>query len=451
MSMHISSPRAPRSSHHRASSTRTSPRASPRQDRVRPFGGHDGPKQPNYEAPQQAPLVPENLDDARDTFNVDPGVGILEAGGETYQPAIAPAGRHRFVGGFIGGMRKAWQRNRGPGEGIAFPEPAVVHEEETQYESVPRAEPEVQYAAPEPEFPYAAPSPNARHAPSPPQVHYATSAQYATPAVRYADAGPEVEYPEREPHRRQESSSSTSETAHATTQEHYEGTTIVNHEPNQLGSPEFVEPQPGSDYAKMGSPPRSEASFGSYLTRVHRFFQTVNQLPWIAPDRVTVDYIPGKARQQAAQEPTARSRSRSVRRTTVTWYNSNVPQGSVDLLSGASTHTPLDEFAQAKPLYGEGAEAKYASNTPAGQPAMAFASRGAGMASMPPPQPQPGRPHRVPVPQYDPEAGDPESERGGGYYEPRYPNGYVPYEQLDPAQMAQTYTGSSVNSALPPR
>ncbi|KAJ7750360.1 hypothetical protein B0H16DRAFT_1536672 [Mycena metata] len=456
MSMNISSPKAPRSSHHRSSSTRTSPRTSPRQDRVRPFGGHDGPRQPNYEVPQQAPLVPENLNDDRDAFNVDPGVGVLEAGGETYQPAIAPAGRHRFVGGFIGGMRKALQRNRGPGDGIAFPEPAVVHEEETQYESVPRAEPEPHYAAPSPEVHYPAPSPEGRTAPSPPQVHYATSAQYASPAVQYADVGPDAEYPERQPHHRQESSSSTSETAHATTQEHYEGTTIVNHDPNQLGTPQFVEPQPGSDYAKMDSP-RSEASFGSYLTRVHHFFQTVNKLPWIAPDRVTVDYIPGRARQQAAQESPShlrpRSRSRPVRRTTVSWYNSNIPQGSIDLLSGGSTHTPLDEFAQAKPLY---AAAKYVPNTPAGQPAMAFASGGAGMASMPPPppqpQPQPDRPRRVPVPQYDPEAGDPESERGGGYYEPRYPNGYVPYDQLDPAQrMVQTYTGSSVNSALPPR
>ncbi|KAJ7150180.1 hypothetical protein C8R46DRAFT_1198317 [Mycena filopes] len=472
--MNISSPKAPRSSHHRSSSTRTSPRSSPRHDRVRPltFGAQDGPTQP--------PLAPQNLRDQRDeTFNVDGGAAILEAGGETYQPPIAPAGRRRFVGGFIGGVRKAWQqRNRDAGAGdaeglVAYPEPAVVHEEETQYEAVPRAEPEYAYSAPPvSQGQYAASSPpDARLAAvSPPQGHYTSPAQqyaevgpaapegryaassppdarlaavsppqvhYASPTSPYNDVGPEADYPERAPHQRQESSSSTSETAHATTQEHYEGTTIVNHEMQmQLGSPQLVEPQPGSDYAKMSD----GSSFGgSYLGRLARFIQTVNALPWIAPERVTVDYIPGRARQQsqhAPDTPMARSRKPVRRRTTVSWYNSNVPQqgGAVDLLSGASS-TPLDEFAQAKPLYGE--EGKYTPPPPA--------MRGIGMASAPPPpQPQP-RINRVPVPQYDPEAGD-------TYYEqqPRYPNGgYVPYEQLDP--QAQTYTMSSVNSVLPPR
>ncbi|KAF7337671.1 Homeodomain transcription factor [Mycena sanguinolenta] len=97
-------------------------------------------------------VVPENLDNDRETetFNVDPTSGTLEAGGETYQPHIAPAGRN-VMGGIVGGLRKAWQRNRAPrGPGIAYPEPAVVHEEETQYESVPRAEAEMQYTSPAP-------------------------------------------------------------------------------------------------------------------------------------------------------------------------------------------------------------------------------------------------------------------------------------------------------------
>ncbi|KAJ6541876.1 hypothetical protein B0H19DRAFT_1175042 [Mycena capillaripes] len=448
--MQISSPRAPRSAH-RSSSTRS----SPRRERVRPFGGNHA-NQPNYEGSQlPAPQVPENLHDDRGTFNVDPTAAMLESGGETYQEPIAPAGRRNFVGGFVGGLRKAW-RNRGPEESIAYPEPAVVHNEETQYEPVPPAEPEMRYAMPVPEASYASPLPGAGHAALSPGVHY------ATPAAQYTPRGPDAEYPTspgRESHRRQESSSSTSDTIHgATTQEHYEGTTIVNHEPivpaSQIGSPQYVEPQPGPDYAKL-SPPRSEASFNSYLTRIHRFFQTINDLPWIAPDRVTVDYIPGKAARQDEGLPLGgHLRSRPGRRhAVISWYNSNAPQPSIDLLSSGSGSgsgrggftSPLPEFPQAKEALSP--EAQYADPkvyAPGGPGPMVMAPQPRGTLLASQPQPDRVRVSRVPVPQWSPEPADtdpyfPES--------PRYPNGgYVPYEQLDPTQMAQTYTGSSVGS-----
>ncbi|KAJ7146242.1 hypothetical protein C8R44DRAFT_756954 [Mycena epipterygia] len=447
--MQISSPRAPRSSHHRSSSTRTSPRTSPRHDRVRPFGGHR-PNQPNYDNPPQPALVPENLNDNGDVFNVDPAAATLEAGGETYQEPVEPAGRRRFVGGFVGGLRKAMQRNRGPvDEGVAYPEPAVVHEEERQYESVPAGEPEIyaadaQYASSMSSPRYA--SPDVQYAPDPryasPNVQYALATRYASsdapaPDTRYATTSPDTQYrrsEERQPHHRQESSYSTSETAHVT----YEGTTVVNHD-MVIGSPELHEPEPGSDYAKMDSPPRSEASFGSYLTRVHRFFQTVNNLPWVAPDRVTVDYIPGRAR-QAHGLPTARPRP--ARRPVISWYNPNAPQNSIDLLSSVSS--PLTEFPQTQPMpmpvpitapttrYPENG---HANNVSAAEPPpMAAATRG--LASV--------RPHRVPVPPLSPDL-EP------GYAEPRYPNGgYVPYDRLDPAHMPRMFTGSSMASALPP-
>ncbi|KAJ7269249.1 hypothetical protein B0H12DRAFT_29334 [Mycena haematopus] len=429
--MHISSPRAPRSSHHRSSSTRTSPR---QRDRVRSFGGGQRPNQPNFGSPpQQSSLIPENLNNDRDAFNVDPASGTLEAGGETYQPYIAPAGRRNVMGGIVGGLRKAWQRNRAPAEqGIAYPQPAVVHEEETQYEPVPRAEPEMQYTS------YDAPLSDRGEA----EVNYAAPEQYTSVA---ADAEYPA-YPERDPHYRQRSSSSTSETVHATTQEHYEGTTAINHDmvPNGLiGSPEFVEPQPAPNYAKMESPPRSEASFGSYLTRLNRFFRTINDLPWIAPDRVTVDYIPGNARQAG---PTLRSRP--ARKPAISWYNSNIPQGFVDLLSSGTVSSPLAEFPEAKPMATPSAryvDVVYANNLPAptsvaGPPPMMSTTRG--MVS----QPTPNRPRRVPVPQVTPDlvaAADADP-----FYPPRYPNGYVPYDQLS---MVQTYTGSSAASVLPPQ
>ncbi|KAF8204389.1 hypothetical protein K438DRAFT_1819772 [Mycena galopus ATCC 62051] len=440
----ISSPRAPRSSHHRSTSTRTTP---PRQrDRVRSIRGQR-PDQPNFGGSPRSPLVPENLNDDRDTFNVDPTSGTLEAGGETYQPPIAPAGRN-IMGGFVGGLRKAWQqRNRVPPEpDVAFPEPAVVHEEETQYEPIPRGEPEIQYASPAPYTPY-----------DPPLSYGGRSEAAHSPApVEYTPVAADAEYPqslESDPHRRQESSSSVSETVHATTQEHYEGTTAINHDmvlSDQIGSPEFVEPQPASDYAKMDSPPRSEASFGSYFTRVHRFLQTINDLPWIASDRVTVDYVPGKVRKP--QGPTLRARP--ARKPAISWYNSNIPQGSVDLLSSGTPTSHLADFPEAKAMgtpsayratpSARYADVVYANNLPdstrsAGPPPMASATPAMASQSMP------QRPRRVPVPQVTDDLAA--AAENDPFYVPRYPNGYVPYDQLS---VVPTYTGSSAASAQSP-
>ncbi|KAJ6520323.1 hypothetical protein C8R45DRAFT_56994 [Mycena sanguinolenta] len=427
----ISSPRAPRSSHHRSSSTRTSPR---QRDRVRSFSGQQRIEQPDFGSSPRSVLVPENLNNDRDTFNVDPTSGTLEAGGETYQPPIAPAGRN-VMGGIVGGLRKAWQRNRAPREpGIAYPEPAVVHEEETQYEPVPRAEPDMHYTSP-------APNNTSYDAPM---------SDGGRTAEHYTSLAADAEYrgsPESDLHYRQESSSSASETVHATTQEHYEETTAVNHDmifSDQIGSPEFIEPRPASDYAKMDSPPRSEASFASYLSRIHRFFQTINDLPWVAPDRVTADYIPGKGK-QAQGGPTLRSRP--ARKPAISWYNSDIPPGFVDLLSSGTPSSHLAEFPQAKPMATPSArytDVVYANNLPtpattAGAPPMSSTAQG--MVSQPTP-----RPRRVPAPQVTPDLAAPADTNF--FNSPRYPNGYVPYEQLS---MAQTYTGSSAASALPPQ
>ncbi|KAJ7110310.1 hypothetical protein C8R43DRAFT_1042181 [Mycena crocata] len=505
----ISSPRAPRSSHHRSSSTRTSPR---QQDRAHPYGGHRV-DQPNYEGGPQPALVPENLEHSGegDVFNVDPAAGILEAPGETYhQPVIQPAGRGgigRFVGGFV---RKALQRNRAPpsaeAEGlVALPQPAVIHEAEREYRAVPAGEPEVRYAisspaarvashepdarhtspspsgrhtARSPDVMFASPSSSGRHAARPPEAVYAVPSPnpiYATPSpagryatstdghaapgpstqYAYAPASTDGEHAERTPHRRQESSASTAETAVHATQEHYDGTTIANHDPAQFASPEAVELQPASDYAK-DSPPRSEASFGSYLTRVHHFFQMLNALPWIAAERVTVDYIPGRARRKEEMgNSTLRPRTGGARRPVISWYNSNVPQGSIDLLS-SGTGSPLDEFAQRAQPYPD-PDMVYANNKsvpamPAGPPPMVGVTpRSAHRVPRVPvpysPELEVGASRHIPTAaQYTP--GPMQYTPSATYYTPtpRYPGGYVPYEQQDPAHVTQMYTGSSTAS-----
>ncbi|KAJ7508605.1 hypothetical protein B0H11DRAFT_2270941 [Mycena galericulata] len=441
--MQISSPRAPRSSHYRSSSTRTSPRHSPRDDRVHPYGGHRGINQPNYEDQAQPALAPNNLENAGGGFNVDPTAAVLESGGETYQEPVEPASRRRFVGGFVGGLRKALQRNNHR-EDIAYPEPAVVHDEERQYEPVPRADPEgqMQYAESLPSARYASPSPDPRYAAPEyaPDLRYAADPQYAPDARASSDAR----------HHRQESSSTVSETVH-TTPEHYEGTTIVDHtmptgmppaagDGSQFGTPQLVEPQPGPDYAKMPSPPPSEAS---YIARVQQFFRALNELPWIAPERVTVDYFPGSARRVPDVGPTLRPARGANRHAVISWYNSDLPQASIDLLSSVESARTRAESAQVQ-ARARAAGGGYADNVrvpaTAGPPPMAAATRE--MAS---------RPHRVPVPRLSPELGLEEDqedrEEEGGYYAPRYPNGgYVPYDQQP---VAPAYTGSSIASALP--
>ncbi|KAF9455938.1 hypothetical protein BDZ94DRAFT_500377 [Collybia nuda] len=97
-----------------------------------------------------------------------------------------------------------------------------------------------------------------------------------------------------------------------------------------MGDPVYVEPQPGSDYAKMDSPRQSSASFGSYMSRIQKFFHDINELPWVA-DRVTVDYFPGQNRRRERPVPTRRPRH------VTSWYNAHPepPSPPSDLFSAS--------------------------------------------------------------------------------------------------------------------
>ena len=88
-----------------------------------------------------------------------------------------------------------------------------------------------------------------------------------------------------------------------------------------------VEPQPGSDYAKMDSPirfARPDDSFSTHITRVHDFFRDLKELPWTS-DRVAIDY-----------EPTRSGRAFVGKmKPAGSWYTSNKHQ-DIDLLAPAS-------------------------------------------------------------------------------------------------------------------
>ncbi|KAF9559116.1 hypothetical protein CPC08DRAFT_724122 [Agrocybe pediades] len=66
--------------------------------------------------------------------------------------------------------------------------------------------------------------------------------------------------------------------------------------PEILRSPISADVAYGPDYARMDppTPPPSNASIGTYLKRVQHFVETVNNLPWVGKERVTVDYFPEK-------------------------------------------------------------------------------------------------------------------------------------------------------------
>ncbi|KAJ7594067.1 hypothetical protein C8J56DRAFT_925926 [Mycena floridula] len=122
--------------------------------------------------------------------------------------------------------------------------------------------------------------------------------------------------------------SSTSETLRGSLLETAElaGTTAVDHEPYIE-----VEPAPASDYAKMDSPtpPSSDVS---YLSRIHRFFRDLGDLPWVSPDRVTADYVPGQSKKR---------RPRQIERPAVSWYDGDPRHQnlSINLLSSGSPTT----------------------------------------------------------------------------------------------------------------
>jgi hypothetical protein len=261
-----------------------------------------------------APPTPENLHRSNgDAFNVDPNVPYLEARGKDAQEGqVSPPTGRNFVGGFVGGVKRVFRGNRpnktnSPEEGMVI----ITTNPEGFTPSPSQLEHQLPHAQPHPM--------NSAHvyqthtSPPPPQVPPSVvSISRKSNSTAYGDA------------------------------------TAVNHEPLPeplpMGSPVYVDPQPGSDYAKMDSPtpPPSTASLGSYISRVHRFFQNLNDLPWVASERVTVDYYPGHGQRAARRRSAARTRSPlppPPQRPVMSWYDTNNParQGLVDLFSPSSS------------------------------------------------------------------------------------------------------------------
>lgn len=314
-----------------------------------------------------------------DAFNVDPNAPYLESGGISADAARTPPPPRgegkRSAGGFVNLVKRAMSaRQRPPSEGL-LPTTAPLYSARYQSPQPP----------PMPDIPR-----------SPPRVNPVNQTYVSPP--------------------------NSSETAHETleTDDTHDGeTTAVDHEMPpvvpELGSPVYIEPQPGSDYAKMeGAPSVSNASFASYMSRVQKFFHDINELPWVA-ERVTVDYIPGESRRHRAP-------LRPVVRPVLSWYGGRPHSGHpgpVDLFSESSSGSSSPTVVyQIQSPGGPSQNIPVAAIAPASTaPSSAYGPARVLQHNAPPPA------ARV---------------RAGGTL---YPNGYVPYHHQE--AVAAQYPGLS--------
>ena len=91
---------------------------------------------------------------------------------------------------------------------------------------------------------------------------------------------------------------------------------------------EFLSPQPTSRYTLTTVASHYDPSFASHLTPVEKFFKGLYNLPWIARERVTIDYRPGDSNRAKIKV------KGGVKRPMASWYRavaSRSRRGSRDL------------------------------------------------------------------------------------------------------------------------
>jgi len=91
----------------------------------------------------------------------------------------------------------------------------------------------------------------------------------------------------------------------ATAGSHRDETTDTASVSRSHASPEL---KPALDYAKMGDAGSSstEEPLTDHLSKVKEFVHRIHELPWVATERVTIDYYPGKPKKRLRVQPTSR-------------------------------------------------------------------------------------------------------------------------------------------------
>ncbi|PPQ76933.1 hypothetical protein CVT26_007988 [Gymnopilus dilepis] len=102
---------------------------------------------------------------------------------------------------------------------------------------------------------------------------------------------------------------------------------------NQILSPSTTT-HATSSYTISAAPSFYDPSYSSSLTPIEKFFKGLYNLPWVAHERITVDYRPADSKR-------AQDKIRGLKKPMASWYRSLIPRSrrttrSLDLLSGES-------------------------------------------------------------------------------------------------------------------
>ena len=238
---------------------------SPRFLSESPFHGrHTSPSPSVQQLRSPVPPPPANLFGGNPSaFNVDPGVPFLgtagpsDAGGSDNGSINEFEPPKRNVGGFVTGLKKALTVRRSQRTS-----PNYQQQEET--------------------YP-------------PPMMFrdsgYATSDRLEEPL---ANQPPPLTTLSPSPPSNQHFPLTTSSDYHQTTNDHGHDAPSID----SLVSAVTALVEYGPDYLRMGhptTPPASDVSFNTYMARFQKFIHDLAGLPWMANDRVTVDYYPSAA------------------------------------------------------------------------------------------------------------------------------------------------------------
>ncbi|KIM38892.1 hypothetical protein M413DRAFT_447574 [Hebeloma cylindrosporum] len=266
-----------------------------------------------------APPPPANLyPEGAATFNVDPGVPFLATAGPTDAGSSeggsikeeSPRDK-RFVGGFVTGIKKAVRNSLRRSQ---------------------RTEPPLPMYAQPPQFRDSGYAGSTSQLDPPPPI--------APPQHARSSSSPSYDSPARPP----------SETLIGHTTHHpklHDQATVVGHQeifpPESMESPVSAETVYGPDYIGMTPPhPESDTSLRSYLKRASKLVYEISALPWVAPERVTVDYYPERSKR--CDEP--------ERHPAIVWAHQNFSAhdylqnhpGGVGLDSGSEMSSPIENF-----------------------------------------------------------------------------------------------------------
>ena len=204
------------------------------------------------------PPPPANLFGGKPSaFNVDPGVPFLGTSGPSDAGESDKGSTDEFespkrtVGSFVTGLKKALSVKRSPRYQQEETHPPPMMPRDSGYAPSDRLEEPLASQPLAPPLTTFSPSPPTRHSP------LATSNDYHTTNDHGHDA-PSID-------------------------------SLVSAVTALVGY--------GPDYIKMDrpTPPQSDVSFNTYMVRFQNFIHDLAGLPWMANDRVTVDYYPSAA------------------------------------------------------------------------------------------------------------------------------------------------------------